>query len=140
MVVPGVMPETTPVPDIVAVPGMLLLQVPPVVDSNKVMVEPSQTVCNPEIGNGTAFTVTTIVAMQPVGRVYEIVAVPGVPPVTTPAVLTIAIPGALLLQAPPRVVSVSIVVWPAHTTGVPSICDTGFTTTGAITAQPVPSS
>src|ERR1039458_142704 len=98
MVVPVVMPLTTPVPDTVAVPGMLLFQIPPVVDSNKVMVEPSQTVCNPEIGNGTAFTVTTIVAMQPVGRVYEIVAVPGVPPVTTPAVLTIAIPGALLLQ------------------------------------------
>ena len=45
--------------------------------------------------------------------------VPAVMPVTRPPALTLATAGAPLDQAPPRVVSASWVVEPAHIVGVP---------------------
>ena len=47
------------------------------------------------------------------------IAVPAVPPVTTPAPLIEAVPGALLLHVPPAVASVNAVVRPEHTARVP---------------------
>ena len=50
---------------------------------------------------------------------YEIVTVPAFMPVTTPAGLTLAVVGALLLHAPPVDVVLSVVVPPIHTVAVP---------------------
>ena len=47
--------------------------------------------------------------------------VPAVTPVTTPAALTEAVGGLLLLQVPPAVALLRAVVCPTHTDGVPSI-------------------
>ena len=48
-----------------ATDGLILLHVPPVVPSVKVLVSPTQTPEVPEMGNGTGLTVTGIVALQP---------------------------------------------------------------------------
>ena len=49
------------------------------------------------------------------------VAVPAVIPVTTPPVLTVAMPVLLLLHTPPLVASASVVVPPVHTVVDPVI-------------------
>ena len=68
--VPGVPPITTPVVrPIEAVPGALLLHVPPAVASLRVIEEPEQTLGNPAIGAGLGYTVTATVSSQPVGNV-----------------------------------------------------------------------
>lgn len=61
------------------------------------------------------------------------VAVPGVPPVTTPVVATIdAVAGALLLHVPPPK-SLNVVMPPVHTVAVPSIADgNGLTVNGTV--------
>ena len=47
------------------------------------------------------------------------VVVPAISPVTIPDVPTVPMAGLVLLQVPPAVISVSDVVEPAHTVGVP---------------------
>ena len=64
------MPVTRPVVEpIVACPVLLLVQVPPAVASDKVAVEPIQTVVEPVMAAGNGFTVTTAVASEPHGLV-----------------------------------------------------------------------
>jgi hypothetical protein len=61
------MPVTTPVDgSIVALPGAPLIQVPPVVASNNVVVNPSHTCGMPVIAAGNGFTVTVSTEKQPV--------------------------------------------------------------------------
>ena len=89
------------------------------------MVEPEQTVVVPEIvpADGSGLTVIAAVATavpQLFVTEYDIVAVPAVPPVTTPA-LTAAIVELLLVQAPPLTASVNVVVEPEQTVVVPDI-------------------
>ena len=61
------MPDITPDADpTVTTPVALLLQAPPVAPSTRVVVEPMQTVEGPEIEGVDEFTVTTVVAVQPV--------------------------------------------------------------------------
>ena len=60
-------PVTTPVPETtVATVVVPLDQVPPVVPSVKVIVEPAQNAEDAEIVAGNAFTVTIVVVEQPV--------------------------------------------------------------------------
>ena len=60
-------PVTTPVPETtVATVVVPLDQVPPVVPSVKVIVEPAQNADDADIVAGKAFTVTIVVAEQPV--------------------------------------------------------------------------
>ena len=63
------MPVTTPVVDIVPIVPVLLLDVPPPVASVKEVVNPVHTLSDPSIAVGNGFTVTTAVAIQPVGKV-----------------------------------------------------------------------
>ena len=56
-------PETT-----VMVAVLLLLQVPPLVPSARFDVKPTQTLAMPEMAGGNGFTVTTVVAAQPVPK------------------------------------------------------------------------
>ena len=132
MVLPAVIPVTLPVLLTVAMVGSALVQVPPVVASLKVAVAPAQmVVVVPVIAAivGIAFTVfiAVTVVLQPVDpsvTLYPIVAVPAVRPVTMPDVLIVAVAGALLLQVPPGVASLRVVVLPAHSLAVPVIAAT----------------
>ena len=89
---------------------------------------------------GNAFTVYTLVAKQPLLRVYVIVAVPALTPVVTPVVLPmLAMPASLLLQVPPPVLLVSVVLKPTHALEVPVMATgTAFTVTPLVALQPVP--
>jgi hypothetical protein len=119
--VPTATGVTTPVPEpIVAIPVDPLLHEPPRTASVKVVDEPMHTCSVPPIVAGNGFTVTTSVTVQPVtGAVYVMVAVPAETPVTMPDVPIVAIPVLPLLQEPPEVVSLSVVVAPWHMVGVP---------------------
>ena len=66
-------PPDTPVskPDeepIVEITVLLLLHVPPVTASLKVVVKPAHTLDAPEIAIGEGLTVTVVVVVQPVGN------------------------------------------------------------------------
>ena len=89
VVVPAVIPYTVPVASIVAFAVLLLLQVPPVVPpvpplavSLSAVVLPAHTDIAPVIVSGSAFTVIALVTRQPLARLYVMVPVPVVKPVT----------------------------------------------------------
>ena len=63
---PAVPPVTRPVASTDAVPGALLLQVPPAVASDNKVVDPEHTVRVPNIAVGSGSTVTTAVVVHPV--------------------------------------------------------------------------
>src|ERR1043165_6424825 len=113
--VPKAIPETIPVVEpIDAVPGALLLHVPPASELDNVVVEPRHAIMIPAMGAGVAVTVTIAMALQP-ATVYKIVAVPGLIPVTMPVEEpTVPIVGVALLHVPPEVELESVVVKPVH--------------------------
>jgi hypothetical protein len=87
-------------------PGALVYGVP----------TPTQILGGPAIGAGFAATVTTVVAKQPVGMIYDMTVVPGATPVTTPvAAFTVPMAVEALDQVPPAGVVVRVVVAPTHT-------------------------
>ena len=65
MVVPGASPLTTPVALIVAAPILLLLHIPPIIELERVTVEPAHTVDPPIIAlvTGSEFTVSIAVTV-----------------------------------------------------------------------------
>lgn len=139
-VVPAATPITSPVEEMVAAPGVLLVHTPPVVASVNVIVEPTHTLDAPEIAAGTGLTVTKNVFAQPVPSVYVIMAVPGETPVTSPVpdpmVATLRLP---LLHVPPADTSLRFVVNPTHTYADPVIAaGSGLTVMGDVVKQPVP--
>jgi hypothetical protein len=100
--IPGTKPLTTPVIGLIdAYDGAELVQPPPHAVSVSVIDEPSQTADGPEIGEGAAITVTTVVAgfAQPV--VYDIVVVPCTFAVTFPEADIVATEGFELTHVPP---------------------------------------
>lgn len=102
MVVPLDIPVTIPLELIVPTEGLLLLQLPPMLEDESVISERAQTFSSPVIGLGSGFTVAMVVLIHPVlDSLYVIVAVPLVIPVKTPVVEPIvAIAGVLLLHVP----------------------------------------
>ena len=122
--VPAATPVTMPLTgSIVATPVLPLVQLPlPDASLNDVLAS-GQTSIVPSIAEGSGFTVTTAVVIQPMEDVYVIVAVPGLKPVTTPnKALTGAIVMSLLLHVPPVTLSLKLVVAsPAHTDKLPLI-------------------
>ena len=119
VLVPEATPVTTPARSIVIAAGLLLVQVPRpfAVVSESGAVELLQTVGEPVIvpatGNGLIVTAAVDTAEpQVVLSVYDIVAVPALTPVTTPAAFTVATTVLLLVQLPPDAVSVSVDVAP----------------------------
>ena len=68
VMLPAATPVTTPVPEIVALEGLLLLHVPPEVASASVVVKPSHTLAVPVIAAGNGLTVIGKVALQPVSE------------------------------------------------------------------------
>ena len=63
------MPVTIPDVPIVAYAALPLIQLPPAVASDKVVLKPTQTFAVPVILAGSGFTVMIVVAIQPVGKV-----------------------------------------------------------------------
>ena len=136
MAVPALTPVTMPVAPTLATLELLVVQLPAGVASDNAVVCPTQTLRVPVMFDGSGFTVTMIVAEQPVASVYVIVVVPpdGSVPVTTPVLVpTSAISISALLQEPPVAVSVSVVVDPKQTTAFPEIAYIGFTVNVVVT-------
>ena len=69
-----------------------------------------------------------------------IVVVPDTRPLTIPVVrLTVAVAVVLLLQVPPVVISLNVIIVPAHRLELPVIAaGDGVTVIGLVTVQPVP--
>ena len=138
VVVPVLIPVTTPVLPTLATEVLLLAQVPPVVVSVSVMAEPTHTVAGPlmipAVGAGSTVTLCTEVSVpQPNTAVKVILVVPAVTPVTTPVEeFTDAIAVDPDVQVPPEVESERVIELPTHTvegpdmvTGVVAPTDTG---------------
>lgn len=138
---PGVTPDTVPLVPTVAIVTGELLHVPPEDVSVSTVVAPWQTVDAPPITAGCGFTVTVAVRIQPVElRVKSMMDVPLDTPLTTPVLPIVATDNELLLHVPDPEGSVSEVVPPTHTTGVPLINDgKGFTVTTTVAVHPAPS-
>ena len=108
----------------VATEASLLLHVPPDTLLDSVVVAPVFTVVVPVIVPGLVVlvtvtgTVTVDVPHAPI-VVCVIIAVPVATPTTTPPLLTVAIPGLLLLHVPPPALDVSVIVLPAQTVDGP---------------------
>lgn len=136
---PHTVPAVGPAATTVATPGVLLVQIPPVV-GELVNTEhaPRHTLPGPAIVDGYAFTLTVRVTKQPLPRSYVIVVVPTVRPVTTPVVAsTDPMAGALLLQVPPAGVELRVVVAPRHAMLIPVMAvGVGVTVTTATELQP----
>jgi hypothetical protein len=141
LVLPVKIPVTTPEEFTVAIPVLPLFHVPPVVVSPNVVVAPWHTFVVPVITAGNGFTVTMLVAGQPVAGVNVILAVatpvlPVITPVTTPVAPTVATPVALLVHVP--VPPVNEVVDPWQTPNVPVIAEDVFTVTMAVAVPEQP--
>ena len=138
--VPASAPPTVPVPTPTTATEISLLdQTPPAVISVSAIVNPAQTFVVPVMAAGSAYTVTIVLARQPVGKVYVTIAVPAETPVTTPELLptdNIVVPE--VLHVPPGDASVSVTVSPAQTCKMPLMADgKGSTIKGAVLMQPV---
>ena len=107
---------TTPPDEIVATAELLLDQVPPEVVSEKVDVIPlKHNEDAPVIAPGARTVIVVVTGVQPV-VVYDMVTAPGLTPYTIPADASIvAIDVLLVLQTPPEVASVIVVVPPTQT-------------------------
>ena len=135
--VPPDTPVTIPVTGSTsATVGVLVLQLPPLVPSVKLVVKPTQTVALPLMPAGIGSTVTKAVATQPNGSVYITVSTPSTSPVTTPDDEPILALALLTLHVPPVAASLKVDVKPRHTSRVPVIGAKEFTVTTAVTIQP----
>jgi hypothetical protein len=142
VVVPGLTPVTTPTLFTVATPvlddvhGLAAAGVP---DPVKVMVAPSHTAVGPVIV-GCALTVIVVVLLHPLLLVYVIVAVPGLTPVTTPPLLTVATPvledvhGLTAAGIPDPV---NVIVAPSHTVAGPMIVGCALTVMVTVLEHPL---
>lgn len=123
---------------ITAVPGALLLHVPPPVVLLNVVLPPTQRPRVPVSAAGAGFTVLTAVTKQPDASAYVIVVVPPDAPYRSPVPEIVPTDGVLLLHTPPGVVLDNVVVWNSHTVPAPVIADgRPFTVTTAVVIQPV---
>lgn len=125
---PGAIPVMTPAFVTVAIAGLLLTQVPPVV-GDKVLVLPTQTEAG-AVTTGKALTVTEVVVLlQPVEVSVKVnVTVPAASPVTSPALLMVALVGSLLAHVPPEF-GVRLIVLPIQTEVGPPKTGRAFTVT-----------
>ena len=116
---------------------MLLLQEPPVVNDDRVLVEPTHNTVLPVIANGVGLTEKTRVDIQPAQLVNVIIHVPPATPVMVVLDPVIAMDGddvtvataVLLLVHEPHDISVDqLTVEPAHTLDGPEgVAGTGLT-------------
>ena len=127
---------------------LLLLQVPPVVASDRLVMVPVHTEVAPLIADTTGMSCTfsvkvcVVLHIKALVTVYDIVAVPLPIPVTTPvAGFTMATVPSLLLHVPVKVRSARVVTVPVQMSDAPVIAatvGTGFTFTPAVAIEPQP--
>lgn len=140
MAVPAFTPEICPVVLFaIAIIGLLLVQVPPIVASVYVSVDPTHILGIELIVAGIELTVAMMVLIHPDGSVYVSTEVPTVIPIPIPVVLPIDILLLLLLHVPPMVgVALKVLELPIHNPGLPDIADgSAFTTIGVSEWQPL---
>jgi hypothetical protein len=114
--VPAVTPVTAPVVEFTVALALLLLQAPPPVELASVVVEPTQTLFEPVLAEGVAFTVKAKVAKQAPVVVYVITTGPAETPATSPVpLLTVAMAVLLLVQVPPATPFVNCKLEPTQT-------------------------
>lgn len=126
--VPSSTPVTEPLLVTVATEVLLLVHVPPVDGDNEVCEFIQMAVGPVKNTVGLSYTVTGAVASEahPVILFVKMnVAVPAATPVTTPALLTVAIDGLLLDQVPP-IDGDNVVVVPTHIVEDPEILTVGL--------------
>ncbi len=113
-------------------------QVPPVVTQLSTVMLPLHKLVVPVIAAGIAPTVTILVRLQPVAKVYEIVVVPFNTPFTVPVEEpTVATVVALLAHVPPVVVFESVVEKPTQTLATPDmVSGRAFTVATFIVVHP----
>ena len=107
--------------------------------SVKVVVSPIQTVFVPPIA-GDWLTFNNILLEQPAAVIYDIVVLPPDTPVTVtgdPVEPIVAADVLLLLQLPPVVASLSVIVDALHIAVLPWIADIGAMVTTPVALQPV---
>jgi hypothetical protein len=119
--VPGVLPFTAPVAEIVATAALLLLQVPDAVAEFRVVVNPTHTLNVPVIAAGSGLIVTIAELLQPLRSVQVMIAVPAATPVTIPVVIPTDALGLPHDQVTGVVAVLNGVVFPSHTCMVPVI-------------------
>ena len=103
---------------------LLLLHRPVVAVVLNVVTDPTQTVAAPDMGAGRGLTVTRLIAIQPEGSIYVIMAVPSPTPVTIPVPApTEATPERLLLHDPPVEVLLRVVDCPWQSALLPVMAD-----------------
>jgi hypothetical protein len=136
--VPGEIPFRSPAVPTRAIAVLLLLQSPLPVALLSDVTSLSHILIVPVIATGAWFIVITVVARQPLAKLYEIMDVPAVTPVIAPVVEPmVATPVVPLIHVPPPVASVSVVVVARHIVVVPAIA-TGVGFTVITWARPVP--
>ena len=123
VVMPLAIPVTIPDPGFtVAMPVLLLVQVPVPKASVKTRVAPGQIGVLPVTADGIPITVTAVVATQPVLTVYVMVVVPNASALTAPEGLIVGTEVLLLVHdIPPEVTSERNVIAPTQTVVFPSI-------------------
>ncbi len=139
---PVLIPVTIPVvAPTVAFEVLLLAHVPPVVPVlASVVVAPTQMDVVPEMGVGSALTVTTAVLPQPVDPAKLMVVVPAEMAVTRPDVVPmVATEGLLLVHPVPETPAVSTEVLPSQRLVVPVMLPPPplFTVMGFVWKQPL---
>lgn len=110
--VPEVTPVTNPALLMVAIPELLLTHVPPVTGLIDI-VDPTHNLSVGILTDGRSLTATELVVFeQPVAVLVKVnVTVPSDTPVIKPALVMVAMPGALLVQVPPEV-GLAVIVLP----------------------------
>jgi hypothetical protein len=136
---PAASPLTTPVANPMdAMDVLLLLQVPPVVASLRVMLFPWQTTDGPVMGE-SGKTTTLLVEKHPAGVIYLMLTIPPETPVIIPETLPIvAIEVVALLHVPPGAELLNVVALPVQTVAAPVITGVGFTVSGTVATHPLP--
>ena len=113
---PGAAPVTEAPPanptELIVALLLLVFQVPPVVVAVYNRVAPTSSVLAPDIVSvpEVGFTETTLFVEHPLGKIYDIRAVPEATPVPIPVLATVALATLLLLHVPPVLVVESVVL------------------------------
>ena len=139
LVEPACTPVTTPTVLMVATPTLPDAHDPPITLLLSVTGVLVHMLPVPVIA-ATGLMVAVVIAIQPVGIMYDMVAEPPAIPLITPVdTSVVATPVLLLLHVPPAVASDTVVVSPIHARAVPVMADNGLQTTGNMDLQPVAS-
>jgi hypothetical protein len=118
---------------------LLLVHVPPLIASVRLIIDPEHTLVGPAIAAGKGLTVTGAVTKQPLAViVYDTVVKPDDRPVSTPPAVMVAVPAGLTAHVPPPGADVNVIDEFTHTGPLPPIGEgVGLTLITVVLVQPV---